>query len=93
MLANKSGFKSAQTRFSLLLLEDGEFFLDVRSSPRSTIACACINVACVSIRLLLRTTGHGMWMFDTMGVLVLTLLCCCWSACVALSRTSACIGI
>uniref|UniRef100_K3WM84 BEACH domain-containing protein n=1 Tax=Globisporangium ultimum (strain ATCC 200006 / CBS 805.95 / DAOM BR144) TaxID=431595 RepID=K3WM84_GLOUD len=28
MLANKSGLKSAQTRFSLLLLEDGEFFLD-----------------------------------------------------------------
>ncbi|TYZ58484.1 hypothetical protein PybrP1_004189 [[Pythium] brassicae (nom. inval.)] len=28
MLSRKAGFKSAQTRFSLLLLEDGEFFLD-----------------------------------------------------------------
>lgn len=45
MLASKAGLKSAQTRFSLLLLEDGEFFLDVRhikcrvalvrTSPRS----------------------------------------------------------
>lgn len=50
MLANKSGFKSAQTRFSLLLLEDGEFFLDVRlfGSPR----CSCV-AACVSLWLLL----------------------------------------
>ncbi|KAG7396508.1 hypothetical protein PHYBOEH_002161 [Phytophthora boehmeriae] len=28
MLGSKVGFKSAQTRFNLLLLEDGEFFLD-----------------------------------------------------------------
>lgn len=31
MLASKFSFKSPQTRFNLLLLEDGEFFLDVRS--------------------------------------------------------------
>lgn len=32
MLATKSSFKSPQTRFNLLLLEDGEFFLDVRAT-------------------------------------------------------------
>lgn len=32
MLGTKSSFKSPQTRFNLLLLEDGEFFLDVRCS-------------------------------------------------------------
>lgn len=31
MLAGTSSSKSAQTRFNLLLLEDGEFFLDVRT--------------------------------------------------------------
>ena len=30
MFASKLGYKNAQTRFNLLLLEDGEFFLDVR---------------------------------------------------------------
>lgn len=47
MLANKSGFKSAQTRFSLLLLEDGEFFLDVRSP---SLHYYCLRVALAAAR-------------------------------------------
>lgn len=44
MLSRKTGFKSAQTRFSLLLLEDGEFFLDVRPLGCHTAMCTPLFV-------------------------------------------------
>jgi hypothetical protein len=40
MFASRSGYKSAQTRFNLLLLEDGEFFLDV-GPPLPSLASLC----------------------------------------------------
>jgi hypothetical protein len=41
MQRRRSSHKKAQTaRFSLLLLEDGEYFLEVRSAPlRSSTCC------------------------------------------------------
>lgn len=39
MLAGTSSSKSAQTRFNLLLLEDGEFFLDVRAVAVRVSGC------------------------------------------------------
>lgn len=47
MLATKSSFKSPQTRFNLLLLEDGEFFLDVRLVSYSLTRVASLRAACL----------------------------------------------
>jgi hypothetical protein len=47
MLATKSSFKSPQTRFNLLLLEDGEFFLDVRFVSYSPMRIAFLCAACL----------------------------------------------
>lgn len=92
MFASKFGSKGAQTRFNLLLLEDGEFFLDVRGRhlyplPDSILMwghnyvfflliCTCRILVCIGIWNLI-PIHIGMYNFEEMDFLLKFIITYC----------------